>query len=42
MSERPACIECDKTICDDTAYYIDGEWVCEGCMETYRREVMDS
>lgn len=42
MGERPACIECDKAIFDDTAYYIDGEWMCDGCMETYRREVMDS
>lgn len=35
------CAECDKTIAEDTAFYIDGEWRCEGCMETYRREVND-
>lgn len=37
---RPLCAECDKPISDATAFYIDGEWRCEGCMETYRREVM--
>lgn len=36
---RPLCAECDKPIIDATAFYIDGEWRCEGCMETYRREV---
>ena len=38
---RPMCVECDKTIRDDSAFYIEGEWVCEGCMETYRREVTE-
>ena len=38
---RPMCAECDKTIAEDTAFYIDGEGRCEGCMETYRREVHD-
>lgn len=37
---RPLCAECDKPISDDTAFYIDGEWRCEDCVETYRREVM--
>lgn len=38
---RPICAECDKTIAEDTALYIDGEWRCEGCMEGYRREVTE-
>ena len=39
MTIRPLCVECDKAISDDTAFYIDGEWRCESCLETYRREV---
>ena len=39
MTIRPLCVECDKTISDDTAFYIDGEYICEACMESYRREI---
>jgi hypothetical protein len=28
-------------ITDESAFYIEGEWVCEVCMETYRREVLE-
>ena len=36
----PECAECGEVITDEEAYYINGEWVCEACVETYRREVM--
>lgn len=39
LGNRPLCAECDKPISDDTAFYIDGDYICESCMETYRREV---
>ena len=38
---RPVCVECDRAISDDSAFYIESEWVCEGCMETYRRDVTE-
>lgn len=41
LNVRPICAECDRAIADDTAFYIDGEWRCESCIETYRREVME-
>lgn len=39
--DKPVCVECDRMITDESAFYIEGEWVCEGCMETYRREVLE-
>lgn len=39
LAGLPECIECGEPIQDDQAYYINGEWVCEACVETYRREV---
>lgn len=39
LSERPVCTDCHDPIQEETAYYINGEWICESCMEDYRREV---
>lgn len=39
LASLPECVECGEPIQDDEAYYINGEWVCEACVETYRREV---
>lgn len=40
LESRPICSECDEPIQDDEAYYINGEWICQNCMDTYRREVL--
>ena len=40
LSRLPVCVECGNPIQDETAFYIDGDWYCEACMETYRREVL--
>ena len=29
------CSECDEPITTEMAYYINGEWICEECMEQY-------
>lgn len=39
LKKRPRCSECDEHIQEDYAYYINDEWICEKCMERYRREV---
>lgn len=39
LAELPRCSECDEPIQDDFAYYINDEWVCDSCMEQYRKEV---
>ena len=41
LSSRPECSECGEHIQDETAYYINGEWICENCMDTYKRYVDD-
>lgn len=40
LSTRPRCSECDEPIQDETAYYINGEWICEECLEReYKRRI---
>lgn len=39
LSERPVCADCDQHIQDEEAYYINGEYICESCMDSYKREV---
>ena len=40
LKRLPRCNHCDCHIRDETAYYIDGEWICEECMDSeYKRQV---
>lgn len=39
LARLPRCADCDNPIQDETAFYINGEWICEDCMEAYRQEV---
>lgn len=40
LERLPMCADCDNHIQDEEAYYINGEWICEDCMSSYRREVL--
>ena len=40
LEDLPVCADCDEPIQDETAFYINGEWICENCMDSYRREVL--
>ena len=40
IKEVPVCTDCDRPIQQEDAVYINGEWLCDGCLSTYRREVM--
>lgn len=40
LEQRPVCADCDQHIQDDRAYYINGEWICMDCMDSYIREVL--
>lgn len=42
LAERPVCVECDEPIQDETAFYINGEWICESCMDSYRQVVPEA
>ena len=40
LEQFPVCADCENHIQDEEAYYINGEWICEGCMDSYKREVL--
>ena len=40
LEQRPICVDCGEHIQDDQAYYINGEWICLNCMDSYLREVL--
>lgn len=40
LARLPICAECEAHIEDSEAYYINGEWICESCMSSYKREVL--
>jgi formylmethanofuran dehydrogenase subunit E len=40
LEQLPVCEDCGEHIQDETAFYINGEWICESCMDSYRREVL--
>ena len=39
LEQLPVCADCEEHIQDEEAYYINGEWICERCIDSYRREV---
>lgn len=40
IAQLPECEDCGEHIQDEEAYYINGGWICESCMDCYRREVL--
>lgn len=40
LEQHPVCADCDQHIQDETAYYINGEWLCRDCISAYEREVL--
>lgn len=40
LKELPECADCGEKIYDETAFYINCEWICEDCMDAYRRDVL--
>lgn len=40
LEALPVCADCDNPIQDEEAYYINGEWICENCMESYKQVVL--
>ena len=37
----PRCSECDEPIQDDYCYEINGELICEECLQTFRKNTED-
>ena len=40
LKKLPVCADCLEPIQDETAYYINGEWICQDCMSSYERDVL--
>lgn len=41
LDKLPECEYCEQPIQDEYAYYIEGVWYCERCMnENFRKEVV--
>lgn len=40
LERMPICEDCEQHIADDRAYYINGVWICDRCMDSYRRDVL--
>ena len=41
LKTRPICAYCGEHIQDEKAVCIDGEWICDECLEDMRREIND-
>lgn len=39
LKKRPCCSECGEHIQDEFAYYIAGDWICDECMEKFRKSI---
>ena len=40
LKELPICEDCGEHIQDESAFYINGDWICEDCIDAYRRDVL--
>lgn len=41
LEKLPECCNCGFPIQQDTAVYINGEWLCDDCLKDFRRAVVD-
>lgn len=41
LEKLPRCSQCDCRIQDEYAYYINDEWVCERCMNEFRKDITE-
>lgn len=42
LEQLPRCADCDHYIQQETAVYINGEYICDQCLDSYRTEVIMS
>lgn len=40
LKDLPVCDDCGETITSESAFYIDGSWICEDCIDAYRMDVL--
>lgn len=42
LDKQPRCSECDEPITDEYCYEINGEYICEECLEYNHKKPVDS
>lgn len=40
LEQLPICADCGHYIQQETAVYINGEYICDSCLDSYRTEVI--
>ena len=40
LKKLPICCECEKPIQQETAVYINDDFICDSCLDSYRRAVL--
>ena len=40
LDRLPYCEDCGNPIQQEDAVYINGDWLCDDCLSSYRREVL--
>lgn len=40
LNRLPKCVECGEPIQQSDAVYVFNGWICDGCLEELRREVL--
>lgn len=40
LDRLPYCEDCGNPIQQEDAVYINGEWLCDDCLSSYRRDVL--
>lgn len=41
LSKRPVCDYCGEPIQEDSAIYLNNEWICDSCADDFRRCIED-
>lgn len=41
LAQLPVCVDCGEHIQQETAVFIGGEWYCDSCIDSYRRDVVE-
>lgn len=41
LSQLPVCVDCGEHIQQETAVFLGGEWYCDSCIDSYRRDVIE-
>lgn len=42
LAQLPVCVDCGEHIQQETAVFLGGEWYCDSCIDSYRRDVVEN